>query len=526
MELEQLKCQFFELVAPDLPNEWDVEEAMESLEGISEEHLAAAFGQVPVIWPVSNSLCFSYLTQVAAALNCIEPGLLPQWVNETLDYYERSGLKAAQRFMMDVQGNFVCSLHGKSGLRYSQVKGRLLPYVRGLAKGNLDLQRADRACTDTLSIFLPREISLFANEDDNLLLYKLIASFQWSYIALDSFFVSRNQGQPNPSAKGILWLQNFFSGFNNPTLIADIYHGLETLRVKVFLDQELPGLMRDAGPILAKITASPAGKEKTGFLFSIVQQLVLSQEVDQENYWFKCVKSLLTYGTTAHDSLDLAEDIYNDLSPEAGEYQRIEPLSFQGRMQLEQVASARLEQRREQENLFVESLATVLLTLPPVSGDVGDDEEVDAGHEFGQAAPPEEAVAMVIAGSRTKSEEEENKNPRFITIDNREIELSEELAELAAAITRDLGTIPDQYIASAAGKAGQGTPGLTMSVAGDGAELSAPITYDEWDFRRSGFRLNWCIVTEKEIPITRSTLSVILWMPTTARLSGYGTSLK
>ena len=112
---------------------------------------------------------------------------------------------------------------------------------------------------------------------------------------------------------------------------------------------------------------------------------------------------------------------------------------------------------------------------------------------------------MVIAGSRTRSGEKENKNPRFITIDNREIELSEELAELAAAITRDLGTIPDQYIASAAGKAGQGTPGLTMSAAGDGAELSAPITYDEWDFRRSGFRLNWCIVTEKKIPITRST---------------------
>ena len=139
MELEELRNVFFELVAPDLPNEWDVEEAMESLEGISEEPLAAALGQVPVIWPVSNSLCFSYLTQVAGALNCIEPGLLPQWVNETLDHYERSGLKTAQRFMMDVQGNFVCSIQGTSGLRYSQVKGRLLPYVRGLAKGNLDL---------------------------------------------------------------------------------------------------------------------------------------------------------------------------------------------------------------------------------------------------------------------------------------------------------------------------------------------------------------------------------------------------
>ena len=44
-----------------------------------------------------------------------------------------------------------------------------------------------------------------------------------------------------------------------------------------------------------------------------------------------------------------------------------------------------------------------------------------------------------------------------------------------------------------------------MLAAVDGMELSAPITYDEWDFRRSGFRKNWCIVTEKEIPVTRST---------------------
>ena len=117
MELEELKKAFFELVAPDLPNDWDVEEAIEPMEGMPEELLAAALGHVPVIWPVSNSLTYSYLAQVASALKCIEPEQLPQWVNETLAHYERSGLKAAQRFMMDVKGQFVCSLQGRSGLR-------------------------------------------------------------------------------------------------------------------------------------------------------------------------------------------------------------------------------------------------------------------------------------------------------------------------------------------------------------------------------------------------------------------------
>ncbi len=506
MELEQLKHRFFELVAPDLPNEWDVEEAVESLESMAPEPLAAVMDQVPIIWPVSNSLCYSYLTQVAGALNCINTDLLPQWVNETLDHYELSGLKVAQRFMMDVQGHFVCRLQGKSGLRYSRIVGTMQPYVRGLAGENIDLERADFAFTDTVTVFLPRECSLFADEHDNFLLYKLIVSFQWSFIALRSFLVSKDQGQANPSAEGVLWLHHYFSTFSNHELIADIYHGLETLRARVFLDHELPGLMRDAAPVLAKIITTMPARERAGNLFATLQQLILKQEVEQENVWLQRVGPLMTGGATAHDSLALAEEIFSALSPEISEYQRVAPLPLQGRMQLEQVAVARLKQRRQQESLFIDSLATLLLTLPSAAGESRDADDSEVNHESGQGKPPDDPMAMVITGNRSRDEEEEReKDTLFITLDNREIELSEELAELAAAISEDLGHIPDQYITSAAGKAGQGSPGLAMPLIADGAELSAPITYDEWDFRRSGFRRNWCIVTEKEIPSTRST---------------------
>ncbi|MBW1749570.1 MAG: VWA domain-containing protein [Deltaproteobacteria bacterium] len=506
MELEQFKISFFELVAPDLPNEWDVDEAIESLDGLATKSLVLVLEQVQVIWPVSNSLCYSYLTQVSDALDCIEPDLLSQWVNETLDHYERSGLKAAQRFMMDVQGHFVCRLQGKSGLRYSQVEGRMLPYARGLARGNLDLDRADFACTDTTTLFLPREFSLCTDETENFLLYKLTVSFQWSFIALGSFLVSRNRDRENPSAQGVLWLQEYFSEFSNPGLIADIYHSLETLRAKVFLAQELPGLMRDAVSVLTKITGVSAGSDRVTSFFATLQQLILGRKIDSADCWLQQVIPLLTVGATALDSLALADEIYGVVYPESDEFKRVEPLPFQGRMQLEQVTAARLNQRHEQESLFVESLATLLLSLVPESGDAGNEKEAGPGQESGQAAPPDDPVAMVMLGNKNRAEDEENnENLRFITVDNREIELSEELAELAETITRDLGHIPDQYISSAAGKAGQGSPGLAMLAAVDGTELSAPITYDEWDFRRSGFRKNWCIVTEKEIPVTRST---------------------
>ena len=507
MELEQLKHRFFELVAPDLPNDWDVEEALESLEFLPAESLAAALEQVPIIWPVSNSLCYSYLTQVGSALNCIELNLLPQWVNKILDYYERSGLKAAQRFMMDVQTHFVCRLQGKSGLRYSQVEGRLLPYARGLARGSIDLDQTDSAGTDTTTIFLPRALSLFPDEDSNFLLYKLIVSFQWSAITLGSFLVSRNQGRENPSEGGVLWLQEYFSGFSTPGLIADIYHTLETMRAKVFLDRELPGLMRDAAPMMAQIAVAPPGPEYTAGFFATLQHLILGKAVDRNNGWLQYVKPLLTAGASARDSLAQAEEIFALLSPRAVDYQPIEPLPFQGRMDLAKVAAARLERRRLQENQFVDSLATLLLTLPSV------DEEAAAEHDGegpvdkpGQVVLPDEPLAMVMQGTGNRTgEEEDAKHPRFMTVDNQEIELSEELAELADAIRQDLGRIPEQYIASAVGKVGQGNLGLAPLAVADGAELSAPVTYDEWDFRRAGFRRNWCIVVEKEIAITRST---------------------
>ncbi len=506
MEPEQLKRRFFALVAPDLPNEWDVEEAVESLEGLAAAPLSAVLDQVPVIWPVSNSLCYSYLAQVAAALDCIELALLSQWVNKTLDHYERSGLKAAQRFMMDVEGHFVCRLQGKNGLRYSQVEGRLLPYVRGLARGALDLDRSETAYTDTLTLFLPREYSLFAGEADNFLLYKLSASFQWSFTILDSYMVSRDVNRKNPSDQGVLWLQEHLAGFSNPPLIADIYHGLETLRAKVFLQQELPGLMRDAESVFAQIAVPAAGRDLSSLFFVTLQQCILGRTADPDSTWPAVFAPVLSGESTALANLELAEEVFTTVTGGSGDPQMVEPLPFQGAMELEKVAAARLEQRLELKTLFVDSLATILLSLPPVEAAAEPDEESMDGRKSGLAASPDEPLAMVIQGNRGEQEDEENaRAPRFITLNNREIELSDELAELAEAISRDLGRIPEQYISSAAGKAGQGDPGPGPEPDETGTELSAPITYDEWDFRRSGFRRNWCIVKEKEIPATRST---------------------
>ncbi len=62
-----------------------------------------------------------------------------------------------------------------------------------------------------------------------------------------------------------------------------------------------------------------------------------------------------------------------------------------------------------------------------------------------------------------------------------------------------VNTVAEQTSSAAAGRAGR------MFATGGGAPQEGeaawqePVVYDEWDYRRKGFRKNWCVLQEKEI---------------------------
>ncbi len=501
MDTPQLIERFFQVITPDLPNEWDVEEAVEGLAELSPQVLDAVFEQVQVIWPVSNSLCFSYMTQVGMALGCIDPTQLPLWVNETLDLYESSGLKAAQRYMMDVQGHFVCRLQGQSGVRFNQVAGPLLHYARGLAGGYLELAEAHYAGTDGMTIFLPGELSVFAGEEDNAVLYKLLVSMQWGYCRLGSFLVNDSKSQVNPSENGSLWLADYIAARQNPELFATLYLGLETLRIRKFLDDELPGLMREVQPLLARLTCVEAGDGAVTAFISGLQQAIFYQESSLAIALLHQVNGL----NSAEESLALAREVYDDLQAKDDDHAHVAWLPCQGKMLLERFAGTMMSQRQQRESLFVAALTTLLLQQPVASDNKTDNR--DAAALDNNQVPPEENGAALVLPDRPLSEagiKREDQVSQFVTINNERLELTEELAELASEIRRDLGRIPASYISSAEGKAGQGNPAAYGGQPSEGAAALAPVTYDEWDYRRAGFRRDWCSVTEKEIPLIKS----------------------
>ena len=66
-----LTKRFYDLVAPDIPNEWEVEEVLDPFADESAAVCEAALGHVPVIWPVSHSLCYDFLRLLPEALHIL-----------------------------------------------------------------------------------------------------------------------------------------------------------------------------------------------------------------------------------------------------------------------------------------------------------------------------------------------------------------------------------------------------------------------------------------------------------------------
>lgn len=508
MNLETLKKTFFTLVSPDIPNEWDVEEAVENLASINEVNCRSVLNQVPVIWPVSHSLCFDYLKTVAAALDCFKPDNLSEWVNSTLDQYEKEGLRAAQRYMADVEGNYLCPLRGENGVPFKQVYGRLLPYLRGLSGMSLELATNDAVYTDTSTIFVPSEMVLFDDNQDNIFMYKLIVTYQWAYIACSSYTVCDLMNIGEDRKNGVatsLWLRGFLQSFSNPRLASDVYHLLETIRVTAFLENELPGLMRQKGSL-------PAGKHDENVFHDTIPgtiqylQNVLFNNVDlssgtaNNDTVLELVQSHKMHAQSAMDSVRLTTSLFDLFHDEQVKYIPVEPLPYQGFMRLDAVEYARDQRLDQFKDMFIDALATRLLKHPQ---GIKSDPAQQQKPEGSGGASNEDGIAVVIE-SRPQSGLDNSDATVLITIDNEQVDMDEELQSIVNTIISDLGYLPEKYVSSAVGKAGKGYAAFQTTPTAKGSELNAAITYDEWDYRRSDFRKKWCSVLENEIPLTRS----------------------
>ncbi|MBU0944044.1 MAG: VWA domain-containing protein [Proteobacteria bacterium] len=509
MKLAALSEHFYHLVSPDIPNEWDVEEVMEPYTEESETVCEVILDHIPVIWPVSHSLCYDFLRQAPEALKQLNLDQLPYWVGVILDIYENDGLRAAQRFMENEIENHLSRLAGSGGLALTAVEKRLLPYIRGIANEELQIGPARETYTDTSTLYVPEELNLYPDNEQNFLLYKLIFTYQWGYIACGSFLSRAPEGLPLFSEKeDSLWLREFLDSFTQPRLARDIYHLLESIRVKIFLNTELPGLMRAVSKLPFPLHPPGAGKGKAETFFSSLQQALTGDQaalhIPLRNHLTACeCQRYLSGKATAEDSARLIPRLYatfedtDQKSPSL-----LHSLPFQGRLKLKAVETARKVQKEKMGEQIIDQMATYLQSLSQEKLDtILKDEERDSG----KSGLAESDISMIMDSEFAQTANQEKTAPLLVTINNEELELPLELDRLARKFFDEFNQLPTRFITSAAGKAGEEM--LQGNIGGQGEDepqATGPVIYDEWDYRRQGYRKNWCSLQFKELPPVHS----------------------
>ncbi|MCB2184153.1 MAG: VWA domain-containing protein [Desulfobulbaceae bacterium] len=494
-----------EIIPPQELNVWERDELLEQLAEYEPALEKLVLAQIEIIWPVSHSLCFAFLEYLADGLSCLSPEQIPEWVKGVLDAYEADGLRAARTYMDDVENNFLCRLRGESGLVFDEAQGRLVHYLRGLSQRNLQLESSQALFTDTSTIFLPREMTLFQENRSNFFAYKLLLTFQWAFLERDIY--CQNGTDPYE-------LEHFFLLFDRPELAQEVYHLLQTVRICRFLQEQLPGLMRDGHALFQLLRRKNAGGEKdkraATALFEARQWLLAKcslDEYDLENSELEGILiSLLDENISNKQVFEATTHFYNAFCGDAVSMETGRPLLFQGELRTVEARQRRLNRREENKQKFITALAAV---LPPQASSVED--KIREDEEKGPAANIIESGANVSPMKSSADKEPGDKqhnpeDPRYICLDDEHIELPEELRELADEIRNDLGELPSFYIASASQMAGgQGESPQASPESREGQSLQGGITYDEWDYRRQGFRKNWCRLIEKKVTPTKGT---------------------
>lgn len=496
--IQSLSTRFYTLVNPSLPNEWEVDAALAALDGLDPDQIDLVLAQVPAIWPVSQSLCFSYLDEAANILSCLPVEELPNWVQALLDQYESSGLRVAQRFMADVEKHFLCRMRGEKGIRLSEISGRLQPYASALAGHEmplLPLVDGDTIYTDTHAIYLPEELNVFPTEQENALLYKLIISCQWGFIRAGTFTPALVKEAESDS------LLTLFNNSVNPALQRSLYHFFETVRVFSLLHKELPGLMREALPLLPRLTRQGDAAEfhPLGWLQQGLARF--DWQADADNAISRAAKQWLKEILASAEEQELSNKAAEELVPLVERrYPGCPPLPsllFQGELRWHEVAKAQNLRREQRAELFMSSLAAHLAQLPEFQKKIQEAQEEEGSQLSGMQGQD----TALIRERPPASEQQDAENITYIQLDNQDIALPEELRRLAEEIRQDLGEIPSQYITSAAGQAGAGVAALLPDGGTDEGEgFHGQLCYDEWDYRRKGFRRNWCLLSEVALP--------------------------
>ncbi|MEW6427802.1 MAG: VWA domain-containing protein [Thermodesulfobacteriota bacterium] len=487
MQPKQLKEVFFRSIAGHPPNDWEIEEYLAPLADLPEDRQRTILARVSVLWPVSHSLCYSYLAGSPAAFACLADHQIDGWLAGLLDTYEAEGLHAAQRYLTDVDRHFLCRLRGEAGVRLGDVAGRLARFLEGIAGERFPLEGDRLAWTDGETIHLPEKLDVYPGEEKNYLAYRLLAVLQWRTAAV---WTSR-------SAAAHAAIAGFLAAAPDRYLARDVLLLALHCHHLRWVSRHLAGLAADVFPLLAGVPGGiPVEGTKTAAVRYLAGVVPGRRPVPSPPGKIRDLLEWLDYAGDDPFDPDRLHAGLAIVSRLPGHYRESGLGWLHGDLRPAALAAGAAKRSRERQEKFLAALAALI-----VEQQARKDGNEAAGRPAVPPADSEGLLLLLDDGDDATRPAPERPRPARLTIGAASIDVPEDLMELARSIVRDGGGGLDSHLAAAgvAGRqwrAGGEAPAEERNEAAAGGDT---YLYDEWDFRRNGFRRQWCHLRVKPV---------------------------
>lgn len=429
----------------------------------------------------SSSFVVSTLARIKKARSILSLKSTEKWVTNAFDLLDSKGIDPFIKFISEADdAEALRTYQDQGGLRLQSVLPRLEAYIQGISGLGLKIVAGKTAHTDTAVIYLPAVINFCASRDENFLIYKLMAIHQWSRITCGTLmpddrivraFAKKQSNHPD--------IDSIFRNFQEREFAQDLYVILESIRSRAFLVSELPALMRKAEELEKSIFEERPDPESLSGMTAVAEGLfqyyLCAGTRRSMPAGVKMISSklkVLGQAKSLSSTLELLFDIYDAGCCIGGKYEARD-LCFLGTIRSDKI-SRFLRTKRTEKKRNYEGMINRLLSAP----------------EMENRKKPSSAQMET-------PERELKPDEKYLLIKGKIIELDSELRE----IVEERQGIPGGILVKGS-DLGAGSP-VTLAdlIAEDEiAEVRiGGIPYDEWDYRRSGYKKHWCSVYEHDV---------------------------
>lgn len=409
-------------------------------------------------------------------------------IHDVKESDQRPDTAVSLQEIQDVLGVYVAGLMKEPpGVRRNRVWKPGKGYVFGL------LRRANRqvpalpedSYTDLRGIFLPEQIGLFSDSEENFALYKAIVAHKYGQIRF-----------------GSLEVLGLFEKIEDPRLVLDLFGLIEDARMERHVTAEMGGLKR---LLEAHREQSLAGRNGLSSMSGkeLKVEALLRSSLDagsdfsafprRVREWAEPYREEILYlagnGSTPADSAKLSLRIMAALNREEGEYRGLDPVPYRGRIRLGPVlrtlrGAVKIESvggLAESEGASDQTVNKELRTERNITAESAEFDEEEA--KRGILLNRFEKVSMIARYFKISRPMDSDEDVEDLSKSLDEIESTGMIrtARKAGSILR----IEEDFSLDTEG----GDPDLVGGLPG--------IPYDEWDCRLGAFREAWCTLRER-----------------------------